>query len=154
MGGALIPPLGSAGLCLSVASGLDGVTHIVVITDMVARGWMMRGKLSPLLLPVLGSLGPQTIRDVARGVNAASSHRCGVRIKADLSMAAIGWDGLEGAAWRREAELLACYSRVMQRSCLALCSRLLVFRSGMSEMSSRRQAAATMLYAAWGNTEF
>lgn len=46
-------------------------------------------------------------------------------------MVGVSWDGLEGATWHWEAELLAYCSRAMRRSCLASCSRLLVFGSSV-----------------------
>jgi hypothetical protein len=66
-----------------------------------------------------------------------------------LGVAAI-WDGRESAAWRWDAELLACCSWATQRSCFALFSCSLVFGSGMLEMSSRQQVVAAMLYTVWG----
>jgi hypothetical protein len=46
-GGAPFPPLRCPGLSLSMAPSLNGVAHIVVIADPVARRWMARGKLVP-----------------------------------------------------------------------------------------------------------
>jgi hypothetical protein len=43
------------GLCLSMASGFNGVMNIVIITDMVARGGTPRRKVVTLLLPRLGA---------------------------------------------------------------------------------------------------
>ena len=74
LGRAPIPSLWSLGLGLSMASSLDGVTHITVIADLFACEWMGRGKLVPLLLPGLGALGPWMIRAAAKRVTAASSH--------------------------------------------------------------------------------
>jgi hypothetical protein len=57
-----------------MASSLNGVTDVAVITDPVAcEGGTLRRKVMSSLLPRLGTLG-QLIRAVARGV-AAASHR-------------------------------------------------------------------------------
>jgi len=82
LGGAFVPPLGSVGLCLSVVSGLDGVAHVTVIADLVERGRMARGRLTPSFLPGLGTPGPQKVGAAARGVTVASSHQQGMRIRA------------------------------------------------------------------------
>ena len=80
--GALAPSLRGIGLRLSMAPGLDGVMDIVVITDLVACGWMPRGTLVPLLLSGLGAPGPRVVGADARGVTTASGHRWGMRIGA------------------------------------------------------------------------
>jgi hypothetical protein len=49
LGGASIPLLKSAGLRLSVASGLDGVMHVAVVADPVARRRTARGSIAPSL---------------------------------------------------------------------------------------------------------
>jgi hypothetical protein len=79
-GGALAPSLRSMGLCMSVVPGLDGVTYITVIADPVAHKGMPRGRLAPLLLPVLGVPGPWAIGATAEGVTTAFSHQRGMRI--------------------------------------------------------------------------
>ena len=57
LGGAPVLVFQSVTLGLSVAPSLDGVTHVAVIADPVARGGMLRRKVMPLLLPRLGTLG-------------------------------------------------------------------------------------------------
>ena len=73
-GGAPVPPLGSAGLRLSVAPGLDGIADVAVVADMVVRGGTPRGKLAPSLLTGLGTPGPWTAGATTRGVAAAFAH--------------------------------------------------------------------------------
>jgi hypothetical protein len=41
-----------------MASGLDGVTNIMVIANLVMRWWTLRGKLVSSFLLGLGALGP------------------------------------------------------------------------------------------------
>ena len=60
-------------------------------------------------------------------------------------MVVVCWDGMEEAARHRMAELSAYYSRAMRRSYLASWSHLLVFGSGMLEMSYKWEAVAAML---------
>jgi hypothetical protein len=61
-GGALAPLLGSAGLLLSMAPGLDGVADVTVIVDPMVHGGTPRGKLMPLLLPKESPPLPPTSR--------------------------------------------------------------------------------------------
>jgi hypothetical protein len=57
-----------------MASGLDGVMDVVVITDPVACGETPRRKVTFLLLPRLSALGSQSVKAIARGAAAASRH--------------------------------------------------------------------------------
>ena len=70
-----IPSLRSTGLCLGMASGLNGVMDIAVITDMVVCWQALRKKLAPSLLPGLGSPSPQTARAIIGGVTTISACR-------------------------------------------------------------------------------
>jgi hypothetical protein len=59
------------GLCLSMASGFNGVTNVVIVADMVARGGTPRRKVATLLLPRLGASGLRPVRAIAGGVATA-----------------------------------------------------------------------------------
>jgi hypothetical protein len=148
--GAPTPSLKSMRLHLSVASGLDGVTNITVIANLVMRWWTLRGKLVSSLLPGLGALGPWMVKSTAERIIAASTHQWGVCVGAVPVDGGVGWDGRESAAQHRKVELLACCSRATRRYHLASCSRSLVFRSSMLEMSSNQQVVGTMLLATQG----
>jgi hypothetical protein len=77
-------------------------------------------------------------------------HHSPLPVEHPPSAMAVVWDGRESAMRHREAKLSTCCSRVTWRSHFTLFSHSLVFGSGMSEMSSRQQAAAAMLFAVWG----
>jgi hypothetical protein len=136
------PPLKRAGLSLRMMPSLNRVSHVVVVADLVAHGQTTRGKLIPSLLPGLGALvhGWSELLSEVPSLSPPVNGAC----KSERSplTVAIVLDGLEGVAQHQEARPSARYMRVMQRRCLALCSHSLVFESGMSEMSSRWQAAA------------
>ena len=81
-GGALALSLWGMGLCLSMASILDGVMEITVVADPVVRMRTSRRKVMLLLLPRLGTLGPWPVRAIDGGVSAAFSCRWGMSISA------------------------------------------------------------------------
>jgi hypothetical protein len=144
------PSLKSTRLHLSMASGLDGVTNIMVIANLVMRWWTLRGKLVSSFLPGLGALGPWMVKATAKGIITASTHQWGVCVGAVPVDGGVGWDGRESVAQHREVELSACCSRATQRCHLASCSHSLVFRSSVLEMSSNQQVVAAMLLATQG----
>jgi hypothetical protein len=55
-----------------MVSGLDGVTNVTVIADLLARGGTLRRKVASLLLLRFGTPSPSPVRGVAGGVTAAS----------------------------------------------------------------------------------
>jgi hypothetical protein len=59
-------------LRLSVVSGLDGVTNVAAIADLLVRGGTLRRKVASSLLLRFGTLSPWPVRGVAGGVTAAS----------------------------------------------------------------------------------
>jgi hypothetical protein len=69
-------------LRLSMALGLDDVTDVMVIANLVPCRGTLRRKVTPLLLLRHGTLGPRPDRAVAGGVTAAPGHLCGVSIEA------------------------------------------------------------------------
>jgi hypothetical protein len=76
------PPLRGMVLRLSVAPGLDGVTDVVVVTDLVVHGGTPRRKVAPLLLPGLGAPSLWLVRAVARRVTATFHYLWGVSVGA------------------------------------------------------------------------
>ena len=80
-GGAPAPLLRGEELCLSVVPGLDGVTDVAVIVDLVVHGGRPRRKVVPSLLPRLGTLGPWPVGAVAKGITIAPHRMWGVSIK-------------------------------------------------------------------------
>ena len=77
------------GLCLSMVPSLDGIMEIVVVADLVLCGGTLRRKVTPLLLPRLGALGPWLVEAIARGVAAAPCCPWGVSIGAPPLVMAI-----------------------------------------------------------------
>jgi hypothetical protein len=73
-GRALAPSLRGTGPRLSVASGLNGVADVAVVSNPVARREKPRRKVMPSFPPGLGVLGSPPIRAIAGGV-APASHR-------------------------------------------------------------------------------
>jgi hypothetical protein len=65
-----------------MAPSLNGVAHVAVITDPIACGRMVGGKLMPLLLPGLGVPSLQVVGVITGGVTAISSCRRGAHIGA------------------------------------------------------------------------
>jgi hypothetical protein len=102
LGEALAPSLRGTGPHLSMASGLDGVMDVVVVTDLVACGETSRRKVASLLLPRLSAPGSQSVRAVAKGVVVASHHLQGMGIEAPSvgSGRCLGWLGERGVVLR------------------------------------------------------
>jgi hypothetical protein len=80
--GAPTPSLRGMGLRLSVALGLDGVTNITVVTNLVPCGGTPRRKITPLLLQRLATSGPRQVEAIAGGVVVAPRCLRGVSIGA------------------------------------------------------------------------
>jgi hypothetical protein len=123
---------------VSVVPSLDGVTDITVVGDPVAHGGMPRGRLAPSLLPGLGVPGPRAIGAAAEGVTTAFSHQQGMCIGV-IPVVGGHWLGQpRGRSTMPGSRAFGLLLKVTRRSRLASCSHSLVFRSGMSEMSSSR----------------
>jgi hypothetical protein len=84
----------------------------------------VEGRLMPSPLPGLGTPSPWVIGVELPSLLATSGACASER---SLLAVVVGWDGPEGAARCREAELSACCSRATWRSHLASCSRSLAF---------------------------
>jgi len=94
------PPLRGIVLRLSVAPGLNGVADVAVIADLVARGGTPRRKVTPSLLPGLGTLSLRPVGAVVGGVTTASPCLWGTSI-GEVPIGSsrhLGWLGEHGAA--------------------------------------------------------
>jgi hypothetical protein len=83
-----------------MAHGFNGVADIVVIADLVARGEMLRRKVTHTLLPRLGALGPWPVRAIIGGVaTIPPAYGVCASERSPLGVAII-WDGWESTARR------------------------------------------------------
>ena len=100
-----------------MAHGLDGVTDIMVITDLVMRGGTLRERLMPLFLSGLGIPSPWAVRAAARGVKIASFYQWGVSVGV-IPVGDSRWLGWSGAMPGSRALGLLLESDVEKPSCL------------------------------------